>query len=72
MPPIAPISLRNLIYYLKQCGFEGPYPGGKHQVMYKGKFKITIPNKHPGALGVPFLLKILKQADISKEEWESL
>jgi hypothetical protein len=31
MPPLKPISLKDLIRYLKQCGFEGPYPGGKHQ-----------------------------------------
>lgn len=72
MPPIPPISLRELISYLKHCGFDGPYPGGKHQVMWKGQFKVTIPNKHPGDIGIPFLLKLLKQAGISRKEWEDL
>jgi predicted RNA binding protein YcfA (HicA-like mRNA interferase family) len=72
MPPLKPISLKDLIRYLKQGGFEGPYPGGKHQRMVKGNFRITIPNKHPGDIGLPFLLKILKQAGISREEWEQL
>jgi predicted RNA binding protein YcfA (HicA-like mRNA interferase family) len=72
VPPIRPISLRELIYYLRQCGFDGPYPGGKHQVMRKSPFKVTIPNKHQGDLSVPFVLKLLKQAGISREEWEAL
>ena len=72
MPPIGSISHRDLIRYLKLCGFSGPYSGGKHLNMVKGNLKITIPNPHPGDISKPFLLKILKQAGITREEWELL
>ena len=37
MPHLGPIKRKDLIYYLKQLGFEGPYPGGNHQYMVKEK-----------------------------------
>lgn len=48
MPHLGPIKRKDLIYYLRQLGFEGPYPGGNHQYMVKIKEKITltIPNPH--------------------------
>ncbi len=30
MPPFRAISRRDLVYYLKEFGFDVPYPGGKH------------------------------------------
>lgn len=56
---------------LKEFGFEGPYAGGKHQFMIKGNLRLTIPNPHESDIGINLLSKILKQAGISKEEWEN-
>ncbi|HEY9640683.1 MAG TPA: type II toxin-antitoxin system HicA family toxin [Coleofasciculaceae cyanobacterium] len=72
MPPLGSISHGDLIRYLKLSGFSGPYSGGKYLNRVKGELKITIPNPHPGDISKLFLLKILKQAGISKEEWEFL
>jgi hypothetical protein len=72
MPPVGPISRRNLIGYLKQLGFDGPLSGKRHQFMQKGAHKVYIPNPHEGDISKPFLLKLLKQANISREERESL
>ncbi len=72
MPHLGPIKRKDLIYYLKQLDFEGPYSGGKHQFMIKGNLSITIPNPHKGDIGTDFLVKILRQAKVSKEEWEKL
>jgi len=44
MPAIAPISRKDLIYYLRLCGFEGPLPGKKHARMKKGDLNLRIPN----------------------------
>ncbi len=33
MPAFGPIQRNDLIRYLKQLGFEGPYSGGKHQCL---------------------------------------
>jgi predicted RNA binding protein YcfA (HicA-like mRNA interferase family) len=55
MPKLAPIKRRNLIRYLEQLGFDGPYPGGNHQFMKKGGLKLFIPNPHSGDIGADFL-----------------
>ena len=72
MPPVKPISRRDLIGYLRQLGFEGPFSGKRHQFMQKDGLKVRIPNPHEGDISKPFLLKLLTQANISREEWESL
>lgn len=72
MPPVKPIKRNDLVRYLKQIGFSGPYVGGKHQFMIKDKLRLTIPNPHESEIGINLLNKILKQAEISKEDWENL
>ena len=73
MPKIGPISRNSLIKYLKLMNFDGPYPGGNHQVMRSPTgMKIVIPNPHRSDIGPDFLLKILKQAGIPKADWEKL
>lgn len=72
MPILRPIKRNELISYLKQLGFEGPYAGGKHQFMIKNKLRLTLPNPHQSDIGINLLSKILKQAGISKEQWENL
>ena len=36
MPSLNPVSKRELVRKLKALGFEGPFPGGKHQWMRRG------------------------------------
>ncbi|HEX8313670.1 MAG TPA: type II toxin-antitoxin system HicA family toxin [Flavisolibacter sp.] len=72
MPVVGPIKRKELIAFLKKLGFDGPYSGGKHQFMIKGTLRLTIPNPHQSDIGKDLLSKILKQAGIEKEEWESL
>ncbi len=72
MPGVRPIKRRDLLRYLSQLGFEGPYSGGKHQFVIRGPLTIHIPNPHDGDIGVGLLLRILRQAGISREEWERL
>jgi predicted RNA binding protein YcfA (HicA-like mRNA interferase family) len=74
MPHLGPIKRRDLIYYLRQLGFEGPYPGGNHQYMVKRKENITltIPNPHQGDIGEGLLVRILKQAGIDRATWEKI
>jgi hypothetical protein len=40
--------------------------------MVKGQLKLWIPNPHQGDISKSLLAKILRQANISKEEWENL
>ena len=40
--------------------------------MIRGDTTVWIPNPHQGDIGREFLLRILRQAGISREEWEAL
>lgn len=71
-PPFGPVSRNRLIGYLKALGFEGPYSGGKHQMMLKGDLVLRLPNPHGGDIGREFLARILRQAAIDRETWENL
>ncbi len=72
MPAFGPVKRSALIRYLRKCGFDGPYSGGRHPFMLKGNLTLTIPNPHQKDIGRDFLSRILRQAEISKEEWEKL
>lgn len=72
MPPIGPISRRNLIRNLQRLGWTGPYPGGKHQYMSNGDHDLPIPNPHKGDIGASLLSRLLRDAGISRAEWEEL
>ncbi|MCC6130401.1 MAG: type II toxin-antitoxin system HicA family toxin [Acidobacteria bacterium] len=72
MPAIGPIKRRDLIRYLLQLGFEGPFSGGKHQFMTRGERTLRIPNPHEGDISQGLLMRILRQAGIAREEWERL
>lgn len=60
---------RELIRKFRALGFEGPYGGGRHPFMKKGKLKVHIPNPHGGNIGIDLLKRILRQAGISEEDW---
>ena len=72
MPPFGPISRRELIRALRAADFDGPYSGGKHPFMIKGDLTLTLPNQHQADIGRELLARILRQAGISREEWERL
>ena len=72
MPPFGPISRTDLIRALRALGFAGPFPGGRHAFMVRGERRVAIPNQHRGVIGVNLLGRILRQAGISREDWESV
>jgi predicted RNA binding protein YcfA (HicA-like mRNA interferase family) len=67
-----PVSRRNLVRKFKSLGFKGPFSGEKHQFMVRGDLKIRVPNPHgSGEISDSLLREILRQAGISKEEWDN-
>ncbi len=72
MPRLGPISRQELIKHLRELGFSGPYSGGKHQFLSRGDRSLILPNPHRGDISVGFLNRILRQAGVSREEWENL
>ena len=71
MSRLKPVSFGELIQKLKKFDFEGPYSGGKHLYMIKNDIRITIPNPHRKEIGIDLLKRILKQADIPRDDWIS-
>jgi predicted RNA binding protein YcfA (HicA-like mRNA interferase family) len=72
MPAFGPIRRADFISALRQAGFAGPFVGGRHEFMVKGQVKLVLPNPHRSDVGKPLLAEILRQAAISREEWEKL
>ena len=59
MPAFGPISRRDLIAYLREIGFDGPYTRSGHPYMAKDRIKVTIPNPHRGDISRRLLATIL-------------
>jgi predicted RNA binding protein YcfA (HicA-like mRNA interferase family) len=72
MPAFGPVQRGDLVRYLRALGYEGPFSGGKHQFMVRGDLTVRIPNPHRGDIGKDLLARILRQAQVSREEWEQL
>lgn len=70
MPSFGPVRRRDLIAALRKLGFRGPFSGGRHEFMLKGDLVLTIPNPHRGDIGRDLLAILLRQAGVSRAEWE--
>jgi len=74
MPKLTPLKPREVIRKLRALGFEGPIPGGRHAHMVHHARKLVIPIPMHGNrdIGVGLLRRILREADVSVEEWQEL
>ncbi|NCO33471.1 MAG: hypothetical protein AUJ92_13300 [Armatimonadetes bacterium CG2_30_59_28] len=72
MPKISPVSWHELMRRLRVAGFEGPRGRGKHPIMRKGDLTVRIPNPHRTDIGPDLILKIIRQAKITRRQWEEL
>jgi len=69
---LRPIKRKELVSFLRQLDFSGPYAGGKHEYMQRGHLKVHIPNPHQSDISVGLLRRILEEAGVSLQEWEKL
>ena len=69
MSRLTPVSRVVLIRKLKMFGFSGLQQEGKHPYMIKGDISLTIPNPHENMISVDLLVRILRQAGITRDEW---
>lgn len=72
MPAFGPISRGDLIRFLRELDFHGPYTRGRHQYMVKEQLKLTIPNPRQGDISRDLVARILRQAGINRDDWERL
>ncbi|OFW00475.1 MAG: hypothetical protein A3G20_07450 [Acidobacteria bacterium RIFCSPLOWO2_12_FULL_59_11] len=64
------ITWQELVKKFRRLGFDGPYSGGRHLFMRKGRLKVHIPNPHRGDISKHLVAEILRQAGISTNEWD--
>jgi predicted RNA binding protein YcfA (HicA-like mRNA interferase family) len=67
-----PTSRRELIRRLKLLGFSGPYSGGRHEFMLRRERRLTLPNPHRTEISTDLLARILRQAGVTRQEWDSV
>lgn len=72
MPRLGPIKRNELLRGLRALGFDGPWAGGRHEFMIRGSLRLRIPNPHAGDISLGLLVRILRQAGISNNEWEGV
>ena len=72
MPPWGPVPRRKLIQSLRALGFDGPFSGGRHQFTVRGDVVVTVPNPHGRDIAVELLSRVLRQAGVSRKQWESV
>jgi predicted RNA binding protein YcfA (HicA-like mRNA interferase family) len=65
-----PLPLREVVRRLRRLGFDGPFAGGEHPYMQRGRHKVIIPNPHGSVVDGALIARILRQAGISPEDWE--
>jgi predicted RNA binding protein YcfA (HicA-like mRNA interferase family) len=67
---ITNVSWNELVKRLRELGFEGPYLSSGP--MKRGDLTVDLPNPHKQDIGIGLLMKILIQAEVSREEWLSV
>ena len=71
MSKLKPLKPREVIKKLRALGFEGPYPGGKHQRMVNletGKV-IPVPVHKGRDVSIGLISEIIREIGVSLDEW---
>lgn len=71
MPKLPVLKPRQVIAALEKAGFRQVRQKGSHVQFKRGNLLVTVPN-HPGDLNPHVLKSILRQAQMSTEEFEAL
>lgn len=73
MPKLSPISAKELIKILEKQGFEVVHQKGSHiRLKHSDGRRATIPMHSGENVGVGLLRKILRDTNISRDEFETL
>lgn len=71
MPKLPVLKPRQVIAALEKAGFRQVRQKGSHVQLKRGNLLVTVPN-HPGDLNPNVLKSILRQAQLSLEEFTEL
>ncbi len=73
MPKLSPISARELIIILEKQGFQQVHQKGSHvRLNHSDGRRTTVPVHTGEKVGIGLLRKILRDANISRSEFEKL
>lgn len=73
MPKLSPISAKKLIKILEKQGFEVVYQKGSHvRLRHSDGRRTTVPMHSGENVGVGLLRKILRDVNISRDEFEKI
>ena len=74
MSRLSPLKSEDVIRKLRKLGFEGPIPGGRHARMIQPiKHQIVPIPMHKGKdVSVGLICAILRQIEVTPEEWNDL
>ena len=74
MSKLSPLRPEEVIRRLRALGLSGPIPGGRHSRMVRASTGqiIPIPMHRGKDLSVGLIRAILREVDISPEEWNAL
>lgn len=74
MPKLSPLKPQQIISKLREFGFSGPIPGGRHVRMVHPKTGQIIPiPMHKGKdVSVGLIRAIIREVGITPEEWNEL
>jgi predicted RNA binding protein YcfA (HicA-like mRNA interferase family) len=70
MSRLTPVTREELVQRLRRLGFDGPFTGGSHQFVVRGALRLILPNPHRREIGVDLLVRVLRQAGVSREDWD--
>jgi len=73
---MAPITRKELTRRLQKLGFEGPFPGGRHDFMRRStdRLKVALPRADAKSreIGVELQKRILREVGATSREWMAL
>ena len=74
MPRLVPLKPQEVVRKLRHPGFEGPYPGGRHQRMVDPKTGRIIPVPfHKGRdVSVGLISLIIDELGVTRDDWLKL
>lgn len=73
MPKLSPINARKLISILEECGFYKVHQKGSHVRMVNADGRKTTVPVHAGEkVGIGLLRKILRDTNLSRNDFEKL
>lgn len=68
---LLPVTRAELVRRLRRLGYDSPFSGGRHEFMLRDTQRLILPNPHRRDISTSLLSRILKQAGVTRSEWDA-